>query len=141
MLYFGDDRSDALEARAAAKSAPFEFVDTAAEDVAIIGFPSGPTGPPKRPLHFHQDLLAAADCFIGHVVDIRPGDIVCGSPQVAFLYGLCAFLVDAPRFGAGSILLERATPQLLLETIQEKRATVCFSTPSGYKLMLDHARY
>ena len=139
VLYFGGDGADGLEARAAAKPADFANVDTAAEDPAIIGFTSGSTGTPKGTIHFHRDLLAAADCFAGHVVGIRPGDIVCGSPQIAFLYGLCAFLVDAPRFGASAVLLERATPQLLLETIERTRATVCFSTPSGYKLMLEHA--
>ena len=139
VLYFGGDGADGLEARAAAKSADFANVDTAAEDPAIIGFTSGSTGTPKGTIHFHRDLLAAADCFAGRVVGIRPGDIVCGSPQIAFLYGLCAFLVDAPRFGASAVLLERATPQLLLETIEKTRATVCFSTPSGYKLMLEHA--
>jgi 2-aminobenzoate-CoA ligase len=137
VLYFGDGD---LEERMAAKPATFAAVDTAAEDVAIIGFTSGSTGTPKGTIHFHRDLLAAADCFIGHVVKIRPGDIVCGSPQIAFLYGLCAFLVDAPRFGAASVLLERATPETLLRTIEEHRATVCFSTPSGYKMMLERAR-
>lgn len=139
VLYFGDDDPDGLEARAANADSAFTNVDTAAEDVAIVGFTSGSTGTPKGTIHFHRDLLAAADCFVGHVVDIRPGDIVCGSPQIAFLYGLCAFLVDAPRFGASAVLLERATPKLLLETIEKTRATVCFSTPSGYKLMLEHA--
>lgn len=139
VLYFGEDGEGGLEARAAAKSANFTNVDTAAEDAAIIGFTSGSTGTPKGTIHFHRDLLAAADCFAGHIVGIRPGDLVCGSPQIAFLYGLCAFLVDAPRFGATAVLLERATPELLLETIEKTRATVCFSTPSGYKLMLEHA--
>ena len=139
VLYFGGDGADGLEARAAAKPADFANVDTAAEDPAIIGFTSGSTGTPKGTIHFHRDLLAAADCFAGRVVGIRPGDIVCGSPQIAFLYRLCAFLVDAPRFGASAVLLERATPRLLLETIEKTRATVCFSTPSGYKLMLEHA--
>ena len=139
VLYFGGDGADGLEARAEAKPADFANVDTAAEDPAIIGFTSGSTGTPKGTIHFHRDLLAAADCFAGRVVGIRPGDIVCGSPQIAFLYGLCAFLVDAPRFGASAVLLERATPRLLLETIEKTRATVCFSTPSGYKLMLEHA--
>ena len=139
VLYFGGDEADGLEARAAGRHSTFANVDTSAEDVAIIGFTSGSTGTPKGTIHFHRDLLAAADCFVGHVVDIRPGDIVCGSPQIAFLYGLCAFLVDAPRFGASAVLLERATPKLLLETIEKTRATVCFSTPSGYKLMLEHA--
>ncbi len=139
VLLFGGGGADGLEARAAAKSDDFANVDTAAEDAAIIGFTSGSTGTPKGTIHFHRDLLAAADCFAGRVVGIRPDDIVCGSPQIAFLYGLCAFLVDAPRFGAASVLLERATPELLLETIEKTRATVCFSTPSGYKLMLDRA--
>ena len=139
MLYFGGSDPGGLESLAAAKPEQFANVDTSAEDVAIIGFTSGSTGTPKGTIHFHRDLLAAADCFVGHVVDIRPGDIVCGSPQIAFLYGLCAFLVDAPRFGASTVLLERATPELLLETIEKTRATVCFSTPSGYKLMLDRA--
>ena len=138
-VYFGNDDPDGLEARSANADSAFTNVDTAAEDVAIVGFTSGSTGTPKGTIHFHRDLLAAADCFAGRVVDIRPGDIVCGSPQIAFLYGLCAFLVDAPRFGASTVLLERATPKLLLETIEKTRATICFSTPSGYKLMLDHA--
>ena len=139
-VYFGGPGPDSLEARAAGKPETFANVDTAADDVAIVGFTSGSTGTPKGTLHFHRDLLAAADCFAGEVVGIRPEDVVCGSPQIAFLYGLCAFLVDAPRFGASSALLERATPRALLETIAERRATVCFSTPSGYKLMLDEAR-
>lgn len=139
-VYFGGPGPDSLEARAAGKPGTFANVDTAADDVAIVGFTSGSTGTPKGTLHFHRDLLAAADCFAGEIVGIRPDDVVCGSPQIAFLYGLCAFLVDAPRFGASSALLERATPRALLETIAERRATVCFSTPSGYKLMLDEAR-
>lgn len=139
ILYFGSDTPDALEARMAGKSETFANVDTAWDDVAIIGFTSGSTGTPKGTLHFHRDLLAAADAFIGHVVKIRPDDIVCGSPQIAFLYGLCAFLVDTPRFGGSSVLVERATPELLLKTIQDYKATVCFSTPSGYKLMLEKA--
>ena len=139
IIYWGADTPESLEQRAARQSETFRSVDTAADDVAIIGFTSGSTGTPKGTVHFHRDLLAAADCFIGHVAGIRAGDIVCGSPQIAFLYGLCAFLVDTPRFGATSVLSERATPRSLLETIDQHRATVCFSTPSGYKQMLAHA--
>ena len=140
ILYFGADRDDALEKMMEGKSKTFDNVDTAADDPAIIGFTSGSTGTPKGTLHFHRDILAAADCFIGHVVKIRPGDIVCGSPQIAFLYGLCAFIADTFRFGATAVLLERGTPEAVLQTIEKHKATVCFSTPSGYKLMLDKAR-
>ena len=140
ILYFGTDRSDALENAMAQQSTSFTNVDTAADDPAIIGFTSGSTGTPKGTLHFHRDILAAADCFIGHVVKIRPGDIVCGSPQIAFLYGLCAFIADTFRFGATVVLLERGTPDAVLQAIEQHKATICFSTPSGYKLMLENAR-
>ena len=139
ILYFGTGEPDGLEALMEGKPDTFDDVDTAWDDVAVIGFTSGSTGTPKGTLHFHRDLLAAADTFIGHVVKIRPDDIVCGSPQIAFLYGLCAFLVDTPRFGGSSVIVERATPEVLLQTIQDHKATVCFSTPSGYKLMLETA--
>lgn len=140
VLYFGKGGAGSLEAAMATKSGTFANVDTAADDPAIIGFTSGSTGTPKGTLHFHRDILAAADCFIGRVVKIRPGDIVCGSPQIAFLYGLCAFIPDTFRFGATVVLLERGTPEAVLQTIEKYKATVCFSTPSGYKLMLDKAR-
>jgi 2-aminobenzoate-CoA ligase len=137
ILYFGDDRADGLETRMKSKPAEFTDVDTAADDPAIIGFTSGSTGTPKGTLHFHRDILAATDTFIGHIVKIQPDDIVCGSPQIAFLYGLCAYMPDTMRFGASVVVVERGTPEILLETIQKNKATVCFSTPSGYKLMLD----
>jgi 2-aminobenzoate-CoA ligase len=140
ILYFGSDRADGLETSMESKSPDFANVDTAADDPAIIGFTSGSTGTPKGTLHFHRDILAAADCFIGHVVKIKPGDIVCGSPQIAFLYGLCAFIADTFRFGGTVVLLERGTPEAVLQTIEKYKATICFSTPSGYKLMLDKAR-
>ena len=135
-LYFGGG-DDPLEDRAAAKPPAFANVDTAADDPCLIGFTSGSTGTPKGTIHFHRDLLAVADTFIRHVVKIGPDDIVCGSPQIAFLYGLCAYIPDTLRFGASSVLIERGTPEALLQTIEKYKATVCFSTPSGYKLMLD----
>lgn len=137
IVYFNTDAPDGLEARMAAKPAGFDNVDTSAADPAIIGFTSGSTGTPKGTIHFHRDIMAAADTFIGHVVGIRRDDIVCGSPQIAFLYGMCAYMPDTMRFGASVVLVERGTPAVLLKTIEKHKATVCFSTPSGYKQMLD----
>lgn len=138
VLYFGSDEDSSLETQMAAESGTFENIDTSADDPAIIGFTSGSTGTPKGTLHFHRDIMAVADTFIRYVVGIKPDDIVCGSPQIAFLYGLCAYMPDTMRFGASTVVVERATPEVLLETIERYGATVCFSTPSGYKLMLEH---
>ena len=141
IVYFGGDGGsgdDGLETLMAAKADDFENVETAAMDPAIIGFTSGSTGTPKATVHSHRDILAVADTFIRHVVRIGPDDIVCGSPQIAFLYGLCAYMPDTMRFGASVALVERATPEILLRTIERHKATVCFSTPSGYQMMLEN---
>ena len=137
ILYFGSEDYDSLNKAMANKSSTFDNIDTSACDPCVIGFTSGSTGTPKGTLHFHRDILAVADTFIRYVVKIRSDDIVCGSPQIAFLYGLCAYMTDTMRFGASTVVVERATPKVLLETIEKYKATVCFSTPSGYKLMLD----
>jgi len=137
ILYFGDESAKSLDKLMGQKSTEFENVDTSACDPCVIGFTSGSTGTPKGTLHFHRDILAVADTFIRYVVKIQPDDIVCGSPQIAFLYGLCAYMTDTMRFGASTVIVERATPEVLLQTIEKFKATVCFSTPSGYKLMLD----
>lgn len=137
VLYFGGDDAKSLDQAMTTKSTVFANVDTSAADPCVIGFTSGSTGTPKGTLHFHRDILAVADTFIRYVVKIQPDDIVCGSPQIAFLYGLCAYMTDTMRFGASTVIVERATPEVLLQTIEKFKATVCFSTPSGYKLMLD----
>ena len=139
VVLFGSDEPDGLETLMAGASAEFRNADTAADDVALIGFTSGSTGTPKGTVHFHRDLLAVADTFPKYLFGLTPDDIVCGSPQIAFLYGFCAFITDALRFGASSVLLERGTPRDLLEAIDRYNGTVCFSTPSGYKQMLDIA--
>ena len=137
ILYFGSEDYDSLNKAMANKSSTFDNIDTSACDPCVIGFTSGSTGTPKGTLHFHRDILAVAATFIRYGVKIRSDDIVCGSPQIAFLYGLCAYMTDTMRFGASTVVVERATPEVLLETIEKYKATVCFSTPSGYKLMLD----
>ncbi len=139
VVLFGGGQADGLEALMAEASPEFQNADTAAEDVALIGFTSGSTGTPKGTVHFHRDLLAVADTFPKYLFDLGPDDVVCGSPQIAFLYGFCAFITDALRFGASSVLLERGTPRDLLVSVERYKGTVCFSTPSGYKQMLDIA--
>jgi 2-aminobenzoate-CoA ligase len=61
VLYFNADAnaSGSLEQRMAGKADHFTAVDTAADDVCIIGFTSGTTGVPKGTMHFHRDIIAS----------------------------------------------------------------------------------
>jgi len=126
---------DDLETLMRAKPADFAPCDTAADDVAAILFTSGTTGQAKGTLHFHRDVLAVTDCFPRYVLKPTADDIFCGSPSLAFAYGIGGLLLFPLRFGAAALLLEQVTPPHLLQGIQDHRATICFSVPAVYRVL------
>ena len=130
--YWYDDETDELIGRASDK---FENVDTSAEDVALIAFTSGTTGKPKGTVHFHRDVIAMCDCFPRSCLKPTREDIFIGSPPLAFTFGLGGLLCFPLRFGASTALVERFTPETLLESIQKFRATILFTAPT-----MDRAR-
>ncbi len=139
-LYFNDTSSDGLEARMSSWHEPFKAVETAADDTALIAFTSGSTGKPKATMHFHRDLLAASDCFPRSVVHLTANDICIGTPPLAFTFGLGALLLFSLRVGAATVLLEKLTPESLLQAIQDYSATVVWSSPLFYRQMARFAR-
>jgi 2-aminobenzoate-CoA ligase len=64
------------------KSVRFTAVDTAQDDVALMGFTSGTTGEPKATMHFHRDLLIIADGYAREVLGVTPDDVFVGSPPL-----------------------------------------------------------
>jgi 2-aminobenzoate-CoA ligase len=128
-----------LEAKCEAESAEFAACDTAAEDICLIGFTSGTTGEPKGTMHNHRDMLAVCDTYGREVLRAAPSDIFIGSPPLAFTFGLGGLVLFPFRVGASTVLLERATPEDLLPAIARHRATVCFTAPTGWRAMAQHA--
>ena len=135
IVQFETDAADGIEARAAAKPADFASVATAAEDTALIAFTSGTTGQPKGTMHFHRDVLASCDCWPRSVLRATGDDIFTGSPPLAFTFGLGGLLLFPLRAGAATLLLERASPEAILETIAAHRATILFTAPTSYRAM------
>ena len=125
-----------LDRLALSKPVRFDSVDTASDDVALIGFTSGSTGEPKGTMHFHRDWMIIADGYAREVLQVTPDDVFIGSPPLAFTFGLGGLAVFPLRFGATAILLESATPPNLVEMIESYRATVCFTAPTAYRVML-----
>jgi 2-aminobenzoate-CoA ligase len=125
-----------LDRMALDKPASFDAVDTAQDDVALLGFTSGSTGTPKATMHFHRDLLIIADGYAKEVLSVTPEDVFVGSPPLAFTFGLGGLAIFPLRFGAAATLLETASPPNMIEIIEEYRATVCFTAPTAYRAML-----
>jgi 2-aminobenzoate-CoA ligase len=128
-----------LAARMSRYDGAYENADTASDDPCLIAFTSGTTGRPKGTVHFHRDVLAVCDTFAAQHVAATADDIFCGTPPLAFTFGLGALLLFPARAGAATLLLESAAPENLLGAISERRATICFAAPTAYRAMTAHA--
>ena len=125
-----------LDRLALSKPVRFNAPPVGRDDVALIGFTSGTTGEPKGAMAFHRDLLIIADGYAKEVLGVTPEDVFVGSPPLAFTFGLGGLAVFPLRFGAAAALLEQASPPNMIELIQKYRATVCFTAPTAYRVML-----
>ncbi len=103
---------------------------------ALIAFTSGTTGVPKGCVHDHRAILAPADSFARHILAPEPGLVWCGSPPIAFTYGLGALVLFPFRFLGTSVPLEAGSPPALLEAIARFRVQMLFTAPTAYKAML-----
>ncbi|SMG55047.1 AMP-binding protein [Paraburkholderia susongensis] len=132
---FHDDSADSLETLAVNKPDHFPACDTAADDVCLIAFTSGTTGAPKGCMHFHRDVIAMCDLFPRHVLKPSSSDIFCGTPPLAFTFGLGGLLCFPLRVGASTVLVEKLTPETLLVLVERFGATVMFTAPTFYRQM------
>ena len=128
--------SDDIGRLADAAGDAFDAVATASDDVALIAFTSGTTGKPKGCIHFHRDIMAMCDTFSKNVLKPRPDDVFIGSPPLAFTFGLGGLLTFPLHAGAATILLEALPPPVLADSIAKFGATICFTAPTAYKVML-----
>jgi 2-aminobenzoate-CoA ligase len=135
VVWSHDDRPSGLAAMTARKPRTFANADTAADDVCMIAFSSGTTGRPKGTMHFHRDVLAICDTFPPSSFAPATGDVFVGTPPLAFTYGLGGALLFPLRVGASTVLLEKPSPEVLLDAIQRFGATVCFTAPTSYRAM------
>ena len=125
-----------LDRMALSKSVKFQAVRTGRDDVALLGFTSGTTGKPKATMHFHRDMLIIADGYGREVLGVTPEDVFVGSPPLAFTFGLGGLAVFPLRFGATATLLETASPPNMIEIIEKYKATICFTAPTAYRVMM-----
>jgi 2-aminobenzoate-CoA ligase len=126
-----------LDALAESKSGTCQAYASRADDPCLIAFTSGTTGVPKGAVHTHGDLLAVCDTFSARVVRPSCEDVFCGTPPLAFTYGLGGLLLFPLRIGASSVLLENPQVGELLTAVERFKATVCFTAPTAYRAILE----
>lgn len=140
LITYGSEAPDDLLQQTAAKSGEFTAVETAADDVALLGPTSGTTGTPKVTMHFHRDILANADTFAKHILKMTADDVVVCSAPFAFTFGLGSSVVFPLRFGASALLIEQGSPVQFAESAERAGVTIMATAPTAYRVILKEGR-
>lgn len=128
-------RNSELENLMQSKPKTFQNYHSKADSVALIGFTSGTTGLPKMTAHYHRDILNICEAFPQYSLQPTANDIFAGSPPLGFTFGLGGLVLFPMYFGASSFLIEKPSPDLLLQAIQEHKVTICFTAPTAWRIL------
>ena len=125
------------------KGGPYRTVPVKTEDVAWLGYTSGTTGRPKGAILTHLGAThvgaTVADRF-----GYREDDIVLCALPLFHSYAVNSCMIQVMMAGAGQVILERFTPDGVLQAIQDHRITVFPGVPTMFNYLVnfpDRAKY
>ncbi|MFL6241859.1 MAG: class I adenylate-forming enzyme family protein [Acidimicrobiia bacterium] len=104
-------------------------------DVAALLYTSGTTGRPKGAELTHRALLKGVTKAALYPSRLRRDEAVSGMP-VAHIAGF-SLLLQLAAFGIPVYLLPRFRPDIALDAIEQRRATIFVGVPAMYRMMED----
>lgn len=119
-------------------SAKLEAVRVDPDEIALLQYTSGTTGPPKGCIHTHRDYLAVGECYARKVMLSNESDVWGGPASIVFSLGHNALISDPFYCGAASSLAgdKRFDPSYMLELIEKHRITVFCAVPTAYRAIV-----
>ncbi|HET6707722.1 AMP-binding protein [Amycolatopsis sp.] len=102
------------------------------EDIAVISYTSGTTGPPRGVMLSHRALLANLEQISGLEGALEQDDRVLITIPLFHVYGLGPGLLQATAVGATAVLSERFEAQRTLDDCAEHRVTSITGVPTMY---------
>ena len=105
-------------------SEDFRPVEIGSDDPALIIYTSGTTGSPKGTILTQMNLIHDARNII-KIWEISESDTLCHALPLFHVHGLCFALHTALLAGAHVVMLDLFSPQLIIETLSQKKREPC----------------
>jgi long-chain acyl-CoA synthetase len=109
-------------------------LDLDGEDVALLTYTSGTTGPPKGAMNTHANLLAVTSTY-GAWVGLAPGDVVFAMAPLFHITGAVVNATLSLLSDTSLVLVNRFQPEVALEAIAEHGVTFTIGSITAYNAM------
>ena len=104
---------------------------------ALVLYTSGSTGRPKGAVLSHAALTFANESWTGPVMGLTPGDVVLATLPLSHSFGLNGALLASLSAGASAVLVERFSPEVVLEAISRHGVTVFPGVATMFRRLLE----
>src|SRR5204862_186102 len=104
---------------------------------ALVLYTSGSTGRPKGAVLSHAALTFANESWTGPVMRLTPGDVVLATLPLSHSFGLNGALLASLSAGASAVLVERFSPEGVLEAISRHGVTVLPGVATMFRRLLE----
>ena len=111
--------------------------DAPAPAPALVLYTSGSTGRPKGAVLSHAALTFANESWTGPVMRLTPGDVVLATLPLSHSFGLNGALLASLSAGASAVLVERFSPEGVLEAISRHGVTVFPGVATMFRRLLE----
>lgn len=113
-----------------------EELDLTRDDVALLTYTSGTTGPPKGAMNTHGNLLAVTSTY-GTWVGLAPGDVVFGMAPLFHITGAVVNAAISLLSDTTLVLVNRFQPEVALEAFAEHGVTFTIGSITAYNALAE----
>ncbi|AWH92458.1 class I adenylate-forming enzyme family protein [Dietzia lutea] len=112
-----------------------EQVTVTPDDLALLTYTSGTTGPPKGAMNSHGNVVAVARSF-ADFVDMAPGDVVLAIAPLFHITGAVINATLALIGDAALVFAGRFRPEVVLDAFREHGVTFTIGSITAYNALM-----
>jgi len=113
-------------------------VDVGPEDIALLVYTSGTTGPAKGAIILHRNVAFNAEVYRTWM-EIGPGDVILGLAPLFHITGLVAQLALSQAAGIPLMLFHRFDAAEVLRLARKWRPTMCVAAITAYIALMNES--